>query len=167
MSSKPSPTVVGKRGEIMFISALLKRDFGVFIPVVDVGIDVVAEKFSHNQPPKYFAFQVKTSTLHKKRYWYWYVDKYGFRCTDNVYYVFVFDDSDEIPPQAQADPIFNACLIPSKEINRHGHWTTYKGGNSFDVNITINMLTNISRWAKRQKNSGIALRHFNDWKQLQ
>ena len=164
---KPIPSEVGKIGETVFISALLRRRYGVFVPVVDKGIDVVAEKFDFKKPPKYFGFQVKTSTLgQKSQSWFWYVDKYGFRCADNVYYVFVFEDSSKMPSEVNANSDFNACIIPSKEIDRDGHWTTYKGGRSFDVRITVNMLKNIPKWAMKPKNSGIALRHFNDWKKL-
>lgn len=167
MSRGRIPTVAGKKAEMRFVSALIERDFIPFIPVVDLGIDVIAEKFSEGQPPKYFAFQVKTSSFSSKyAYWYWYINKDSFRCAKNVFYVLVFEDAENFPKNIKADPQFNACIIPSKEICRSGHWTTYKGGQSFDVTITVNMLKHIRRFSKRATNSGIALRHFNRWSNL-
>jgi len=161
LNVKRIPSVTGKAGEIAFISALLDRGFvNVFTPIVDVGIDVVAEKFTEGNAPKYFAFQVKTSTLQKSGTWYWYVDRDGFRCSRNNFYVFIFENSHNIPVSIR-DLKFNALIVPSHELNK-AHWRTDKKSRKLDVNISIspNMLKNPKKYR-----SGW-LRFFNNWKQL-
>jgi hypothetical protein len=167
MVAARTPTETGKLAELRLVSALINRRFCAFMPVVDLGIDIVAEKIANiyaQRPPKYYAFQVKNSTFRKNHTWNWYVSKDSFRCAKNLYYVFVFEEQNRLPVEAKPEPDFNACIIPSKEIDRHGHWTPYDSGFSFDVTISINMLKNISKWSKKPSNSGMALRHFNDWK---
>jgi len=98
MPGERIPSVTGKKAEIRFISALIERDFIPFIPVVDLGIDVIAEKFLEGQTPKYFAFQVKTSSFSKTNAcWYWYINRNSFRCAKNVFYVLVFENTDNFP----------------------------------------------------------------------
>jgi hypothetical protein len=81
--SRRLPTVTGKEGELRFASALVKYGFVPFTPIVDLGIDVVAEKMRNAQskkPPKYLSFQVKTSKFRPgDKNWNWYVDHDGFR----------------------------------------------------------------------------------------
>lgn len=150
--SKQAPTVVGKRGEQKFITALMERGFSVFVPVVDVGIDVIAEAPFTKQPPRYFAFQVKTSTLSKKsNSWYWYVDVEGFRYSKMVYYIFVFDDTQNIPPTTKnRDSNFNALIISSpdlqREFRKQGRW---RNGHEGNISITPSSLANgRTKWMK-------------------
>ena len=165
MASKPVPTVVGKRGEITFISALLRRGFAVFTPVVDVGIDVVAEKFAPMKRPKYFAFQVKTSTFQKSGSWFWYIEKEKFRCSNTNFNVFVFEDTHLFPPQVPKDSEgFYALIIPSKKIEKEASKCSnrWKRGEDYNITVTPNMLRNTAKWQRYKW-----MRYFNDWKQLQ
>jgi len=169
MSQQKISTVTGKKGEMRFVSALIERGFTPFIPIVDLGIDVIAEKSTGNQP-RYFGFQIKTSTLSSKNYfWNWYIDNYSFKCAQNFFYVLSFEDDEKFPSNVKKDPHFNACIIPSKFIQKpRGHWSPYdkQGGESFDVAITVNMLEHIGKYSKEKTNSGIALRYLNKCPQL-
>jgi len=150
--SKIIPTVIGKRGEQRFITALMERGCSVFVPIVDVGIDVIAEAPFTKQPPRYFAFQVKTSTLsNKSNNWYWYVNVTGFRLSKMVYYIFVFDDTKNISRETKnRDNNFNALIISSqdleKEFRKQGRWRNGYEGN---ISITPSSLANgRTKWLK-------------------
>jgi hypothetical protein len=163
MKSQKISGVTGKKGELSFITALIERGFTPFIPIIDQGIDIVAEKLLDDNSPEYYAYEIKTSSFRKNDSWNWYVSDYNFRCADNVFYVLVFENSNLFPPNITRDPHCDACIIPSKEL-KNGHWSPCSGGEkSFDVTITLNMLRQLPKYSKTKYNSGIALRYLNKW----
>jgi len=53
-----STTRKGKRAEFRVIDLLLKSGFDLYIPVIDTGVDLIAER-RENNIPGYFPLQVR------------------------------------------------------------------------------------------------------------
>lgn len=91
----------GKLAEFKVIEILVKLGFTVYIPVIDTGIDIVAEDWNGGNT-HYFGIQVKSSRLSPKyNAWAWNVDPTTFRISEINYLVLVLEDWRMIPENAR------------------------------------------------------------------
>lgn len=148
-----------------FAMALVRRGFNVFSPIVDAGIDLVAEKVSGNQPPfraKYFGFQVRTSTYQAKEdWWFWTISHDNFRQGEHIFYALVLEDQERLPqgiPNRGED--IQVLIIPTKELWEHAvSLRSWQSGGDYGISVEPHYFLgdHSNKW----------LKFFNAWSQLQ
>jgi hypothetical protein len=127
---RPNPPSVkneqflGKAGEYAVASELMFHNFNVSLMIVDMGVDLIAEKDN-----KYFNIQVKTSSVRSTNKWAFTIKLNSFESTygANTYYAFVVRELRE--------NIF--FIIPSLRIKEYLDRGVIKGANTtFSVQLT-------------------------------
>lgn len=148
---------VGKIGEMAFAMALVRRGFNVFSPIVDAGIDLVAERVTGSQPPfqaKYLGFQVKTSRYQPKSdWWYWTVTRYNYRLGADNFYALVLEDEEKLPPEVpEAKDDVCVLIVPSKEIWEHAEQSSksWQRGDDYAISVEPHYFLNRDKytWSK-------------------
>jgi len=88
-----------KSAEMLVSKHLLGKKYAVYIPLADVGVDLIVE------PPepkrhKFIGIQVKTSSYQRKPdWWAWIITKDDRRKNSSFFYVLCFEDINELPNQ--------------------------------------------------------------------
>jgi hypothetical protein len=147
------PAQVGKIGEIEFAMALVKREFNVFSPVVDAGIDLVAEKLTGGGPPfspRYLSFQVRTSNYHPKEdWWTWTISKYNFRLGSDSFYALVLEDEEKVSvTETERQDGILVLIIPSREIWEHtsANSKAWQKGGDYPITVEPHYFVNRGRY---------------------
>jgi hypothetical protein len=152
-------------GEMAFAMALVRRGFNVFSPIVDAGIDLVAERVSGDQPPfhaEYLSFQVRTSTHQPKDdWWYWTISQDSFRLGENVFYALVLQNEEELPQRVrQTREDIYVLIIPTKEIWEHVvRLESWQNGGDYGISVEPHYFEN--------KHSNKWVKYLNAWGLLQ
>ncbi len=115
----------GKLAEFKVLAMLVKLGFSLFVPVVDTGVDAVAEWWA-DKPPTYYGVQVKSSSfISKYRSWAWNVDPKTFRVSESNFLILVLEDSDRLPEKvrlatrrAEAPDLY-ALVMPTEDFETY------------------------------------------------
>jgi hypothetical protein len=87
----------GKSGEVKLMLYLLGKEYSVYTPTIDSGIDFVIEPskpINHN----FIGIQVKTSSYQKgSGWWCWSIYRDSARINYPFFYVLFFEDIDKLP----------------------------------------------------------------------
>lgn len=107
-----------KSAEMLVSKHLLGKEYAVYIPLADVGVDLVVEPPEPKQH-KFIGIQVKTSSYQPKSdWWSWNITRDDRRKSTPFFYVLCFEDIDELPDQIRGKREDNVlcAVVPYEEL---------------------------------------------------